>query len=74
MTQPPAGDRFRGVLVEGLTRTQIVRYAGASGDFNPLHTDERYAVEVGGLRSVMAHGMLTAGLRTSADGRGHRGS
>jgi acyl dehydratase len=48
--------------VEGLTRTQIVQYAGASGDFNPLHTDERYAVEVGGLHSVMAHGMLTAGL------------
>ncbi|MEV0544504.1 MaoC family dehydratase [Nocardia salmonicida] len=49
-------------LVAGLTRTQIVQYAGASGDFNPLHTDERYATEVGGSPSVFAHGMLTAGL------------
>jgi acyl dehydratase len=50
------------VLVEDLKRTQIVQYAGASGDFNPLHTDEIYAVQVAGFGSVFAHGMLTMAL------------
>lgn len=50
------------VVAEELTRTQIVQYAGASGDFNPLHTDERYATEVAGFPSVFAHGMLTMGM------------
>ncbi len=49
------------VLFEGLSRTQIVMYAGASGDYNPLHTDERYTTEVAGYPSVFAHGMLTMG-------------
>jgi acyl dehydratase len=49
-------------VVDGLTRTQIVQYAGASGDFNPIHTDEIFAVEVAGRPSVLAHGMLTMGL------------
>lgn len=56
------GQCYRCTLVVGLTRTQIVQYAGASGDYNPLHTDERYAVEVGKNLSVFAHGMLTAGM------------
>jgi acyl dehydratase len=47
-----------------LTRTDIVRYAGASGDFNPIHHDEGFAHEAG-LPSVMAHGMLSAGLLAS---------
>lgn len=50
------------VLVEDLTRTQIVQYAGASSDFNPLHTDEVYATQVAGFPSVFAHGMLTMGM------------
>ena len=50
------------LLVENLTRTQIVMYAGASGDFNPLHTDEIYATRVAGHPSVFAHGMLTMGM------------
>jgi acyl dehydratase len=50
------------VAVEDLTRTQIVQYAGASGDYNPIHTDERYATDVGGYTSVFAHGMLTMGM------------
>ena len=50
------------VLVENLTRTQIVQYAGASGDFNPIHTDEKFATEQAGYASVFAHGMLTMGL------------
>ena len=49
-------------LVENLSRTQIVQYAGASGDYNPIHTDERFATEAAGYSSVFAHGMLTMGL------------
>ncbi len=41
-----------------LRRSDLVRYAGASGDFNPIHWNERFAVEVG-LPNVIAHGMLT---------------
>jgi acyl dehydratase len=50
------------VVVDDLTRTQIVQYAGASGDYNPLHTDEIFATQVAGFPSVFAHGMLTMGL------------
>jgi acyl dehydratase len=56
------GATSTGVLVEGLTRTQIVMYAGASGDYNPLHTDEVYATEVAGYDSVIAHGQLSLAL------------
>jgi acyl dehydratase len=48
--------------VDGLTRTQVVQYAGASGDYNPLHTDEVFAREVAGYPGVFAHGMLTMGM------------
>lgn len=41
-----------------LQRVDLVRYAGASGDFNPIHWNERFAGEVG-LPNVIAHGMLT---------------
>jgi acyl dehydratase len=41
-----------------LQRVDLVRYAGASGDFNPIHWNERFAREVG-LPDVIAHGMLT---------------
>ena len=44
-----------------VTRADLVRYAGASGDFNPIHWNERFAREVG-LPGVIAHGMLTMGL------------
>lgn len=43
-----------------LERADLVRYAGASGDFNPIHWDERTATGVG-LPDVIAHGMLTMG-------------
>jgi acyl dehydratase len=56
------GDNREQVLVDGLSRTQIVMYAGASGDYNPLHTDEVFATKVGGYPSVFAHGMLTMGM------------
>lgn len=48
-----------------LTRTDFVRYAGASGDFNPLHHDVEFA-RAAGLTDVMGHGMLSAGLLASA--------
>jgi acyl dehydratase len=56
------GDQHSQVVAEDLTRTQIVQYAGASGDYNPLHTDEPFAREVAGYPGVFAHGMLTMGL------------
>lgn len=46
-------------------RDRLVRYAGASGDFNPIHYNERFAREVG-LPGVIAHGMLTMGLAATA--------
>lgn len=55
-----APQRFYGPI----TRTDIVRYAGASGDLNPLHHDELFARSAG-FPSVMAHGMLSAGLLAS---------
>ena len=44
-----------------LTRDSLVRYAGASGDFNPIHYRDDMAVSVG-LSGVLAHGMLTMGF------------
>jgi acyl dehydratase len=44
-----------------LGRTDLVRYAGASGDFNPMHTDE-VAAKGAGLPSVFGHGMFTMGM------------
>jgi acyl dehydratase len=56
------GDTHSETVVENLSRTQIVQYAGASGDYNPLHSDEVYTTQVAGYPSVFAHGMLTMGL------------
>jgi len=56
------GDEHHAELVDDLTRTRIVQYAGASGDYNPLHTDEVFATQVAGYPSVFAHGMLTMGM------------
>ena len=57
-----AGDTYTESLVEDLKRTQIVMYAGASGDYNPVHTDEKFTKELAGYPSVFAHGMLTMGM------------
>ena len=56
------GDSYEEIIVKNLSRTQLVQYAGASGDYNPLHTDEIYAKEVAGYPTVFAHGMLTMGM------------
>ena len=56
------GDTYSEILVKDLKRTQIVQYAGASGDYNPLHTDEIFTTKVAGYPSVFAHGMLTMGM------------
>ena len=56
------GDTHQEVVVDNLTRTQLVQYAGASGDYNPIHTDEVYTTQVAGYPSVFAHGMLSMGV------------
>ena len=56
------GDSRSTVVFDNLTRTQIVMYAGASGDYNPLHSDEKFAREVAGYPGIFAHGMLTMGM------------
>ena len=56
------GDTHEELVVENLTRTQIIQYAGASGDYNPLHTDEIFTTQVAGYPTVFAHGMLSMGV------------
>jgi acyl dehydratase len=59
---PSVGDTHEAQLVDDLTRTQIVQYAGASGDYNPLHSDEPFVTKIAGYPTVFAHGMLTMGM------------
>ncbi len=61
-SQIKVGDKHTERVAENLSRTQIVMYAGASGDYNPIHSDELYTTKVAGYPSVFAHGMLTMGL------------
>ncbi|WP_320783073.1 MaoC family dehydratase [Streptomyces sp. CRN 30] len=58
-----------------VTRDTLVRYAGASGDFNPIHWNERFAKEVG-LPDVIAHGMFTmaSAIRVVTDWTGDPGA
>jgi acyl dehydratase len=58
------GDTGPAFVYGPVTRTDLVRYAGASGDFNPLHHDEEFARSAG-LPTVTAHGMFSAGLLAS---------
>jgi acyl dehydratase len=69
MSRPTAADATVGTelpeQVFRITRADLVRYAGASGDFNPIHWNERVATEVG-LPNVIAHGMFTMALAARA--------
>jgi len=56
------GDTYSEEVCRNLSRTQIVQYAGASGDYNPVHTDQLYTEEIAGYPSVFAHGMLSMGM------------
>jgi acyl dehydratase len=56
------GDKHSEKIVDDLKRTQLVQYAGASGDYNPVHTDELFTTKIAGYPSVFAHGMLTMGM------------
>ena len=55
------GDEVPPFVVENLTRTDFVRYAGSSGDFNPIHHAQTFA-EVSAYPTVFAMGMFNAGL------------
>jgi acyl dehydratase len=56
------GDKHEAVVIQNINRTHIVKYAGASGDFNPLHHDDTVATSAAGYPSVFAHGMFSMGL------------
>lgn len=56
-----AGDQAPEAVYGPVTRSDLVRYAGAGGDFNPIHHDEQFAREAG-LDTVFAMGMFHAGL------------
>ena len=62
------GYRFEPLQKEEITHTQLVRYAGASGDFNPIHTVVPFG-EAAGLGGVIAHGMLVKGIIGQAIGQ-----
>ena len=61
-SQLKVGDTHKERVIENLSRTQLVMYSGAGGDYNPLHTDEIYTTQVAGYPSIFAHGMLSMGL------------
>ena len=60
--QIKVGDTYSEKIVEDLKRTQIVQYAGTSGDYNPLHSDDKFTKEIAGYPGVFAHGMLSMGM------------
>ncbi len=55
------GDKLPELTKEPVTQLQMIRYAGASGDFNLIHTIEKHAREAG-LEGTIAHGMLIMGM------------
>ncbi|RCK69704.1 dehydratase [Desertihabitans brevis] len=62
--QAGAGTELPATTVH-LTRADLIRYAGASGDFNPIHWSDRFATAIG-MPGVVAHGMLTMALAVKA--------
>lgn len=67
LTQIAVGDELPALTVD-VDRARLIRYAGASGDFNVIHWDERFARSVG-LPDVIAHGMWTMGAAGEIVGR-----
>jgi len=59
------GDPLPDFTKSPITKVQLVRYAGASGDFNPIHTDDTAAKKMG-LKGVIAHGPLIMGFASQA--------
>lgn len=55
------GDSLPSLMKDPISKVQLVRYAGASGDFNPLHTDDSFAQKAG-LKGVIAQGPLIMGF------------
>lgn len=55
------GDALPELVKDPVSRTQLVKYAGASGDYNSIHYDDE-AARAGGLDGVIAHGMLSMGF------------
>ncbi|MEN6330961.1 MAG: MaoC/PaaZ C-terminal domain-containing protein [Smithella sp.] len=59
------GDSLAPYTSSPITRTDLVRYAGASGDFNPLHHDNTFVTTIG-MERVIVHGMLIMGIAGQA--------
>ena len=62
------GDEMPAFVTPELGVTHFVKYAGASGDFNPLHHDDTFA-KARGMDGIIGHGMLTAGILGQAIAR-----
>lgn len=61
ITQLVEGQELPSYTKPKISKVQLVQYAGASGDFNPLHTDDAFAQKIG-MPGVIAHGMLIMGF------------
>ncbi|MEH7010470.1 MaoC/PaaZ C-terminal domain-containing protein [Neobacillus niacini] len=60
LTQLNVGDSVKEIQLEPVSRIDLIKYAGASGDFNPIHTIDEEAKKAG-LPGIIAHGMWTMG-------------
>ena len=60
LTELKPGDSLNSVKLEPVSRMDLIKYAGASGDFNPIHTIDEEAKKAG-LPGIIAHGMWTMG-------------
>jgi acyl dehydratase len=60
LTELQVGDTLGTLTLDPITRLELIKYAGASGDYNPIHTIDEEASKAG-LSGVIAHGMLTMG-------------
>jgi acyl dehydratase len=60
LTQLQVGESVKDIQLDPVSRIDLIKYAGASGDFNPIHTIDEEAKKAG-LPGVIAHGMWTMG-------------